>query len=78
MVKAWTFLSSLIVLALLMLSVPAAVLGDLTVTGGATYNLTICSTAGGSVTTPGEGPFGPYANGMEAVHSWQFPCGCNT
>jgi len=29
----------------------------------AQYNLTINSTAGGNVTTPGEGTFGPYANG---------------
>jgi len=64
MIKAWKSFSIFAILVLLMLFVPAAMLGDFTVTGGATYNLTISSTAGGSVTTPGEGPFGPYANGM--------------
>jgi len=36
--------------------------GTVTVVPGE-YNLTINSTAGGNVTTPGEGTFGPYANG---------------
>jgi len=45
--------------------IPATLVdSSLSVVSANTYNLTISSTAGGNVTDPGEGEFGPYDNGM--------------